>query len=166
MKAFSIQFIKKELDSRKPEELVSLCIRLAKYKTENKELLNYLLFEAYDEAKFIENIKKEIDNSYLEINRSNLYLVKKSLRKILRFVNRYIKYSGSKPTEVELLIYYAKKLKQSGIPFQESAVLMNLYQRLFFRIQKALLSMHEDLQYDYKKEINMLFEKTENEASL
>ncbi len=162
MKVHSIQYIKKELDSRKPEELVSLCIRLAKYKTENKELLNYLLFEAYDEETFIENIKKEMDISYSEINRSNLYLVKKSLRKILRTINRYIKYSGSKQTEVELLIDYCKKLKDSGIPFEKSPVLMNLYQRLFSRIQKALSTLHEDFQYDYNKEIQVLF-KSKNE---
>jgi hypothetical protein len=136
--------------------VVDLCVRLIKYKKDNKELLNYLLFEANDEHAFIENIKKEIDESYIEMNRTNLYWVKKTLRKILRYTNRYIKYSGSDQTEMELLIYFCRKLKNSGISFHKSKVLVNLYQNQLARIKKTLSAMHEDLQYDYMKEIKPL----------
>ena len=50
MKASSINEIKKELEQRSNTELLSFCLRLAKFKKENKELLTFLLFEADDIA--------------------------------------------------------------------------------------------------------------------
>ena len=60
MKAASIQEIKKELNASDLETVQALCLRLAKYKKENKELLTYLLFEAHDEQTFSENAKEEL----------------------------------------------------------------------------------------------------------
>jgi hypothetical protein len=156
MKSASISEIKKELNSLPEERLQELCLRMAKYKKENKELLNYLLFESHDEESYIESIKKEIDELFTEINRSNLYLVKKSLRKILRFTNKYIKYSGSKQTEIELLVYYLQKIKNSGIPIHKNTLLTNLYQQQLKKIEKALDTLHEDLQYDYRQAIEAI----------
>jgi hypothetical protein len=77
MKAASISDIKQELTNIEPAKLLELCLRLAKYKKDNKELLNYLLFEANDEQAYISNVKKEIEESFVEINQSNLYFAKK-----------------------------------------------------------------------------------------
>ena len=131
-------------------------MRLAKYKKDNKELLTYLLFEATDEQGYIEGVKSEIDQQLEEMNKSNVYLAKKSLRKTLRITNKYIKYSGSKQTEVELLIYFCKKMKITKLPISTNSVLNNLYQRQIQRIKKSLSTLHEDLQYDYKEDIESL----------
>ena len=48
MKAASISEIKTELKGLPPAQLTELCLRLARFKKENKELLTYLLFEAND----------------------------------------------------------------------------------------------------------------------
>ena len=61
MKAATIHEIKQELSTVKPGELVELCLRLGKFKKENKELLTYLLFEAHDEQGYIQGVKKEMD---------------------------------------------------------------------------------------------------------
>ena len=61
MKAASINEIKKDLERRDPKELLSYCLRLAKFKKENKELLGFLLFEADDISNYIENVKSEIN---------------------------------------------------------------------------------------------------------
>ena len=61
MKAVSVVTIKKELKHRSSEELMEMCLRLSKFKKENKELLTYLLFEAHDESGYIETVKAEID---------------------------------------------------------------------------------------------------------
>ena len=90
------------------------------------------------------------------MNSSNLYLAKKSIRKILRTINKYIRYSGSKETEVELRIHYCRTLVDSGIPFRKSQVLLNLYNNQLKKIETAVASLHEDLQYDYRKEISDL----------
>lgn len=156
MKTAALSELKNELTSLKQAELLALCMRLAKYKKENKELLTYLLFEANDEQGYIDGIKKEIDLGFEGINRNNLYFVKKSLRKTLRITIKYIKYSGSKQTEVELLLYFCTKLKGSELPIHTSIILGNLYQRQIQRIKKALSTLHEDMQYDYKEDVDSL----------
>ena len=156
MKTATLSELKTELTSLKSAELLALCMRLAKYKKENKELLTYLLFEAIDEQGYIDAIKVEIDLGFEGMNRNNLYFVKKSLRKTLRIANKYIKYSGSKQTEVEILMYFCTKLKNSGILIKTSIILGNLYQRQIQRIKKALSTLHEDMQYDYQDELDII----------
>jgi hypothetical protein len=156
MKSATVSDIKKELQIYAPAQLLELCLRLIKYKKDNKELLNYLLFEANDEDAYIKNIKVEIDEQFTLIHSHNLYFAKKSLRKILRTTNKYIKYSGSKQTEAELLIYFCDKLKTSSIAIEKSITLLNLYQAQIKKITKAINGLHEDLQYDYLKELNKL----------
>jgi len=151
METASLSDIKKELSTLEPESL-----RLAKYKKENKELLSYLLFNAHDEQGFIKSIKNEIDEQLKEINRSNLYYVKKSLRKILRTANKYIKYSGIKQTEIELRLYFCKQVKDSRIPIQSSVAIINIYNNQIKKIRKVIALLHEDLQYDYSKELEPL----------
>jgi len=156
MKTASVAELKKELSNISPKELKELCLRLVKYKKENKELLTYLLFEANDEESYIRDIKEETDELFADINSNNLYWAKKSLRKILRIINKYTKYSGNKQTEVELLLYYCRKLKDSGISFKYNATLLALYERQLVKAEKALAKLHEDLQYDYANEIEEL----------
>ena len=156
MKSASISDIKKELQTLSPSEVMQYCMRLAKYKKDNKELLNYLLFEAHDEVDFIKNMKQEIDLQFAEMNASNTYLAKKSLRKILRITNKHIKFSGHAQTAAELLIYFCASLKSSGIPINTSTALSNLYQMQLKKINKIIETMHEDLQYDYRKDLEEL----------
>ena len=156
MKAASISEIKNELGNLPPVRLAELCLLLAKYKKDNKELLSYLLFEENDLAGYIENVKTEINAGFSEINSSHLYFAKKSLRKILRITGKHIRYTNSKQAEAELLIYFCQKLKSSDIRFETSTVLMNLYQAQLKKINAAIAGFHEDLQYDYLKEVKKL----------
>ncbi len=156
MESVSLNAIKKELGFLSPEQLAELCLRLSRYKRENKELLSYLLFEAHDEAAYIEKIKTEIDNQFSAINKINLYVVKKSLRKILKSTNKFIKFSGIKQTEVELLIYFSMKMKSAGYANTGNTLLTNLYDQQLLKINKAIEKLHEDLQFDYQKEVEKL----------
>ena len=104
MKAATISEIKKELNQRSPKELVEYCLTLAKFKKESKELLTYLIYEKQDEANYIQSVKREIDQQFEEVNRKNYYVIKKGIRKILRNLKKFIRYSKRKDTEVELLI--------------------------------------------------------------
>jgi hypothetical protein len=153
MRSATINELKQELLNMPAAELTELCLRLAKFKKENKELLTYLIFEAHNEPGFIQSIKKEVDEQFAEINQSNLYYVKKTLRKILRNINKHLRYTGSAQVTVELLIYFCRLIRESGIPIQKNPVITNLYKGQVQKINKTLLSMHEDLQYDYAKEI-------------
>jgi hypothetical protein len=156
MKSATIHEIKQELSTARPAELIELCLRLGRFKKENKELMTYLLFEANDEQGYVTGIKKEIDEQFATINLSQLYFAKKSLRKIARIINKYCRYSASKPTEVELRIYFCTQLKESGIPIKRNAVINNLYNSQLKKIQTVLAALHEDLQYDYQKELEGL----------
>ena len=82
MKTATVKELKTELSQRKPQELLDLCLRLVKFKKENKELLTYLLFEADNEVVYIESVKKEIVESFVDMNRTSVYFIKKSIRKI------------------------------------------------------------------------------------
>jgi uncharacterized protein YihD (DUF1040 family) len=156
MKSATIHEIKQELSVAKPAELMELCLRLGRFKKENKELLTYLLFEAHDEQGYVSGIKKEIDEEFAAINLSQLYFAKKSLRKIVRIINKYCRYSGSKQTEVELRIYFCQQLKESGIPIERNAVINNLYLSQLKKINSVLSTLHEDLQYDYQRDVKEL----------
>ena len=68
MKAVPVVTIKKELQHLSSDELTELCLRLSRFKKENKELLTYLLFEADFEEGYIETVKLEIDEQFELIN--------------------------------------------------------------------------------------------------
>ncbi|MDQ3190928.1 MAG: hypothetical protein M3Q58_04975 [Bacteroidota bacterium] len=156
MKAFTLNELKKELNELSPSKLLELVLRLAKHKKENKELLAYLLFEAQNEQKFIKKQKNYIDEEFIGLNNKTIYLAKKGLRKILRNINKNIRFSGLKNTEIELIIYFSIKLKKSNIPINTSKVLSNLFQQQLKRINKILELLHEDLKNDYHQQIKEL----------
>lgn len=156
MKAASISEIKNELGNLPSTRLAELCLQLAKYKKDNKELLTYLLFEENDMNAYIANVKEQIDEQFTEVNTAHLYFAKKTLRKILRITGKHIRYTSSKQAEAELLIYFCQKLKDSGIRYETSTVLLNLYNAQLKKINAAIAGFHEDEQYDYLKAIKKL----------
>lgn len=140
-----------------PAKLVELCTRLARFKKENKELLTYLLFEAQDDQAYIANVKSEINAAFDEVSvGANFYFVKKSVRKILRIASKQVRFSGSKLVEVEVLMHFLFMLNESGITWEKNPVLKNMYNAQLKKIEKALNAMHEDLQYDYLKQLEGL----------
>jgi hypothetical protein len=157
MKTATIQEIKQELQAVPHNELMELMLKLARSKKENKELLTFLLFEAHDIEGYIEGVKKEMEAAFLDINVSHVYFAKKTIRKVLRITNKYIRFSGSKQAETELLIHFCKLVKDSGIKIDKNPALKNLYQNQLKKIEKAMESLHEDMQYDLNKLLAPLF---------
>ena len=156
MKAASLAQIKSELKEKSSDELMALCLRLGRFKKDNKELLTYLLFEAQDEQGFVNLLKEDIDDLMDEINTNHLYYMKKGLQKIVRSLNRSLRYSGQKQTEVEVRIYFCEKIRETGIAIERHSTIHNLFLREIKRIEKALSGLHEDLQADYQVEIEDL----------
>lgn len=156
MKAASIKEIRTDLKHRSNDELMELVLRLARFKKENKELLTYLLFESENEETYITRVKKEIDQGFSSINTKSFYYIKKSVRKVLRETKKYIRYSGKKETEVELLLYFCSRLKNFKPSISKNVALVNLYQRQIDFIEKKIASLHEDLQYDFRSELEQL----------
>lgn len=156
MKAASLKDIKTELNHRSTQELLELCLRLSKFKKENKELLTYLLFESTNEAGYIESVKAQMDEQFEGINTKTFFYIKKSVRKILRELKKFIRYSPNKETEVELLLYFCHKLKEFTPSIKRNTTLTNLYTRQIDFINKKVAALHEDLQFDYKLELEEL----------
>ena len=102
-------------------------------------------------------MKEEIVAGFDAIDKSNnLYLVKKSLRKILRFTAKYIRYTGSRTVELELLLFYCQQLKESSIPIHKTQALTNLYEMQLKKINKIIPTLHEDLRYDFTRQLEKL----------
>lgn len=156
MKTATVKELKTELTHQSQAELVELCLQLSKFKKENKELLTYLLYEAENEEGFIESVKNEIDEQFELINTSSYFYIKKSVRKILRIVKKYIRYSKQKETEVELLLHFCYVLKNMQPSIFKNVSLTNIFNRQVLLIKKSIATLHEDLQYDYNLELEDL----------
>lgn len=156
MKAASLKEVKTELNHKSHSELLEICLRLSRFKKENKELLTYLLFEISNEEKYVESIQNAMDLEFDSINTDSYFYMRKSIRKILRLLKKYIRYSQSKETEVELLLYFSRRLQDFSPSIFDSKALVNLYDRNMDFVKKKILLLHEDLQYDYQQEIEEL----------
>jgi hypothetical protein len=156
MKTPTVQEIKASLKNLSAAENTELILRLAKFKKENKELLTYLLYYSQDEQLFITEIKTELKEEFSGVNRTNLYQAKKTIRKILRIINKYCRYSTVKQTEIELRIYFCNELHHLNIDFKRSQLLLNLYTGQLKKIKIVLATLHEDLQFDYADDVNRL----------
>jgi len=157
VKTATVHEIKQELLASPDKMLVDLCLRLSKFKKENKELLTYLLFEAHNEEGYINEVKELINEEFNGLDKTtNLYFAKKTIRKILRIANKHIRYTGSKQAEVAILLHFCSTLKSHGIPFNKSTALKNLYDQQIKKIKISLALLHEDLQYDFQRELDLL----------
>lgn len=156
MKAATVAQIRKELRYRSSDELEELCLRLARFKKENKELLTYLLFEKDNEAEYLEHVKEYITEMFNDINTSSYYYIKKSVRKILRETKKFIRYSSVKESEVELLLFFCTQLREMRPKIDNNRSLMNIFDRQLQLVKSKIKGLHEDLQYDYSRELNQL----------
>jgi hypothetical protein len=156
MKAATIHQLKKELEFENSDKLLQLCLRLARFKKENKELLSYLVFEANNESNYIDSVKNLTEEHFSNINNTNYYYIKKSVRKILRLIRKYCRYSNHKETEVELLIHFCEHLQMLRPSIKNNKVLTNIYNSQRKNIDKKITKLHEDLQYDYGTSLQKL----------
>lgn len=142
--------LKKELQNKNPSELATLCLRLAKYKRENKELLDYLLNFSQNENSFIEKVKDEIFLMLVDVSLQNHNNAYKIVKKTLRFTQKNIKFSGIKQTEIELLSHFCLTLKNSNLKIKYYTPSQNLYDRQLLKIRGLIEKLHPDLQFDYE----------------
>jgi hypothetical protein len=154
MEPASSAHIKKELQLVPRERLVDLCLRLARHKKENKELLSYLLFDEQDMDGYLQMAMAEIDKRFESLQGNTVYIATKGLRKILRYTGKLIRFTGSKKAEAELTSHFCNCMMNSGLPFQKSLTLFKLFSNQKEKLSKALLKLHPDLQHDFKKEVN------------
>ena len=156
MKIASVSELKKEFKHLENDELIVLLSNLMKYSKENKELLNYLLFEADYEENYISKIKEEISIAFENIDSRSWKTMKKPIQRILKFVKKYIKYSKKPETEIELLIFFCEQMRKVKLSFKRNPIVLNIYMRQITTIDKVMLSLHEDLRADFNEQIEKL----------
>lgn len=153
MKPATVHEIRKELEHLAPQDLSKLVLRLARFKKDNKELLSYLLFDSFNEPEYVNQIKAQMEEDFSLMNSSSYFLMKKTVRKVLRYVKKFSKYSERKETEIELHIHFLFLLKSVYPPMEESRVLFGLFHRELLGVKKKIKALHEDVQGDYFYEL-------------
>jgi len=156
IKPASLSLIKKELQQYHPDTLRDIILRLSKLKTENKELLSYLLFDSQDLGTYIADVKVEIDNLLDEAIKKPSYKMFKDVKKIVTSITRVSRYTGFKETQAELLVYLCKKLIDKKCMSRSFIALNRLFEKQLDKVENMLQYVHEDLRSDYSEEIRIL----------
>lgn len=156
LKPADLKDIRKEISEIDRKSLEEICGKLIRYKKENKELLSYLLFWSEDETLFQEELTLAITEMMKEVNTTTVFWAKKTIRKIVRNMNRYIGFSKNSITEIEVRIHFCEEMKKLRLPIHQSKVLINIYEAQIKKIHSALGKIHEDLQRDYEEKIRLI----------
>lgn len=149
MKAASISELKKSLANLDRDELLDACVRLAKYKVDNKELLTYLLLKSHDEQTYIREVCDEIDQEFRGITA----MPKKTIRKIIRWLDKRVRYSGEVETELELRIHFCSQFVRRKIRLSRCKVSSNMYRGQLKKIENLLEKVHPDIRFDYRQQM-------------
>jgi len=161
MRIEKLSDIKKELRSLNNEALVEICLRLAKYKKDNKELLSYLLYNADAPLNYAEDVKAALLVNFQNLNRS-AYTSTKELRKIVRLFTKHTKYTASKEVEIELLIWFCTMFLEYADTRSSHKPLLTIFNRQMEKARRLISKLHEDLQFDYSEIYNQLVAEADN----
>lgn len=157
MNAASVQTIRAALKELDRSELAALCLRLARFKSENKELISFILFDAAHPAEFLNGAHAEIDELFSQVNVSHVFYAKKTLRKILRMINKNIRITASdKSIGVELLIRFLTNFQGMKMNWKKEKLLRNMYDAQLKKAKLLVASLHEDLRHDYDRHLQRL----------
>ena len=157
--AYKSAELKRELQHLNNAELTALCLRFARFKKENKELLTYLLFKADDPDAFVQEYKAEMDEQFKTIPGKSFHAVK-TLRKIAKLLNNQTRYAGLELVTTELLLHYCQSYIGSVNHNTSYKPLRSIFFRMVDKLKASILKLPEDLQYDY----SILYEKMLAEA--
>jgi hypothetical protein len=147
----TLKDIKDELQHIEKKELIEICLQLIKFKKHNKELLHFVLFGQQNLNTYINEIKASVDELFTEVNATNAYFAKKTLRKIARVANTYCAYTKQPIALVEVSFHFCTVMQNNFRHLLNNTVIENIYFGQYKKAMKALGSMHEDEQYDYLK---------------
>jgi hypothetical protein len=151
--------LKKELLELSKPELIQLCLRVAKLKRENKELLAYLIFDSEDPIFYAQKLKPEIKEVF-EQPFQHAYYLTKSIRKAMRLITKYYRFTSNKQGETELLIYLVEEFYLSWRNEYRYQALGKVIYRCLEKAQSNLKKIDEDFRADFENPIIELAKKT------
>lgn len=156
MKAKSLKKLREELVYAEKQDLVDLCLQLARFKAENKELLTYELFYRNNKDLYLTEIETHVDKEFKGLNADSYHYLKKGVQKINRHIKKYVRIAKDPEVEVHLTLYFLEKFKDYQPPLHKQKILNNLYQREYKLVCKKIEKLHPDLQYDYNSALEEL----------
>ena len=74
----------------------------------------------------------------------------------MKSISKYSKHTAKKESELEMLIHFCVNLNNSGIRFRNNKSLSNLYDQQVKKLNVLVEQVHEDLKFDYKKQLEKL----------
>ncbi|WP_200978809.1 hypothetical protein [Echinicola sp. 20G] len=151
MKLPSLAQIKKELSHLPEEELIGLLMETAKFTTDNKQFLFFKIYGRENPGFFQEMVEEELQQAFENANLDHAHFAKKSAQAIRRKLNKYLKFTKDKPTQIELIAFFCRELSEHGFLSFNHPVINNLYVMQLNKIEKLIGGLHEDLQYDYQE---------------
>jgi hypothetical protein len=153
----SLASLKKELSSLERSELINICTRLARHKKENKELLAYLLLDADDPLHYAEKTKPLLDEPF-DVPYHSAWAFAKRLRKTLRLIAKYQRFTGSVRGEVELLIYFLQKFQGNLLHELKYQAIQKIVFRCMQKLEVLIHKVDEDYRSDYTEPLQCLKE--------
>jgi len=80
------------------------------------------------------------------------------LRKILKQINKYAKFTASKQVEIELLLNFCRNYLEYIDRRTSYKPLRLILTKQLEKVKKAIAKLHEDLQFDYNREFEELLD--------
>ena len=153
----SLASLKKELSGLERSELISICARLARHKKENKELLAYLLLDADDPMLYAEKIKPSLDEPF-DAPFYSTWAFAKRLRKALRLISKYQRFTSNARGEAELLIYFLQPFQNDWRGQLRHTAIQKIVLRCIDKIEKLIHKIDEDYRADFEDPLQALRE--------
>jgi len=155
MHLFSLQEQKKELQQLSKTELEAICLRFARFKKENKELLEFVLFHQGDPQAYADALKKDLEEVFKSLSGAN-YSDAKKLRKITKALNKHAKYIQNPTLEVDLWIWFCLTYCDSMAVKSTAQVIRNFFVKAVLKVEKMQSKLHEDLAFDVAQELEKI----------
>ncbi|MEX1190271.1 MAG: hypothetical protein WED33_13510 [Bacteroidia bacterium] len=140
--------LKKDLGGLPQPELVQVVLRLARLKIENKELIHYLLYYAHDSSAYVEVLMPEVLDPF-EQEFLNSYALSKRLRKSMRVIAKYLRFTSDRAGESELLLAVVSKYLATYRYEYRHAALSRIIVRCLKKTHDNFEKIHEDYRADY-----------------
>lgn len=154
--------IKQALQQATPNELRDLCVRLARFKQDNKQLLHYALFYQDRPEVFIEEVNVRLKEAVETFNYSHAYWVKKGLRKWQRQVNLLGRISGEPWVQAKLQGMYALACYEAASKVAATEVLTNLCAQATKKFYAQVAKLEADWQHDLTRTFERSMKSLEN----
>ena len=152
MKAVTISQLRKKVVKVGQADLLDVGVRIGKFKVGRKEQLTYWWMKADDEISYANDLCSEIDQHLDTPGRIH----KKTLRKVVRWMDKSLRFSGDKETELQVRIHFCRRIKDKRISFGNCRVSANMYATQLKKIDKVIDKVHPDLQFDFNQQMSGL----------